>query len=68
MNNALRIRSARTALRAWRVAARSGQEDECDARDLIADLLHLAEADGLDAEQEAWGALNNYREERTDHE
>jgi hypothetical protein len=61
-----RIEAARAALAAWRASKGYGpgeETDEADARDLIADLLHLVYAGGGIVEVEAALAMSHYRAE-----
>jgi hypothetical protein len=56
--NADRIAAGRLLIETWRLTV-GDPEDEANARDAIADILHALAADGRDWEAEAMAAIDN---------
>jgi hypothetical protein len=54
---------AKAALRAYEVLTGSGPKDD-GVRDLLADLMHFAKAEGLDFDNELRAAREHFVEER----
>jgi hypothetical protein len=63
MSNIQAKAAARVALEAWRDHQSASENDEANIRDLLADLLILAHAEGKDVDTELRLAVMHYRDE-----